>query len=174
MKPRGHATGPNANHTRPTGQSTASSARDKTSRKKQWPKFIGRKDSHLIAEADQVRPAAALIPPNDLTDEDAGIEVGGRYSIRELERRIDLNDGKAYVWEEFCEYYTRRRGWFVYQARAFWDSLEIARSHFQVRPLAKGGSASGIESWPNCNSTASPFWDTTKRVYQQKTVRKHG
>ena len=32
---------------------------------------------------------------------------------------------------------------------------------------------SGIESWPNCNSTASPFWDTTQRVYQQKTVRKH-
>ena len=106
--------------------------------------------------------------------EDAGIEVGGRYSIRELERRIDSNDGKAYDWEVFCEYYTRRRGWFVYQARAFWDSLEIARPHFQVRPLAKGGSASGIESWPNCNSTASPFWDTTKRVYQQKTVRKHG
>ena len=64
--------------------------------------------------------------------EDAGIEVGGRYSIRELERRIDSNDGNAHVWEEFCEYYTRRRGWSVYQARAFWGSLEIARPHFLV------------------------------------------
>ena len=139
MKPSGHATGPNANHTRPTGQSTASSARDKASWKRQWPKFIGRRDSgqlastRLFAEADQIRPATPPTPPNDLTDEDgAGIEVGGRYSIRELERRIDSNDGKAYVWEEFCEYYTRRRGWFVYQARAAWDALEIARPHFLV------------------------------------------
>ena len=124
-QPPGYATGPtegsrreawqgqseSVGYPRLTEQSTASSARDKASQRRQWPKFIGRRDSgqpastRLFAEADQIRPATPPTHPNDLTDEyGAGIEVGGRYSIRELERRIDSNDGKAYVWEEYCEY----------------------------------------------------------------------
>ena len=61
-----------------------------------------------------------------------GIEVGGpNYSIRELERRIDFNDGKAYVWEEVRDYYTNR-GWFFFQARDHWNTLELARPHYRV------------------------------------------
>ena len=98
--------------------------------------IIGRRDSgqptaaRQIAEADQLKPATPPSPPTDLTDEEwEGIEVGGRYSIREIERRIDPNDGRAYIWEEFRDYYTRHRGWFVYQARIVWDELESARPH---------------------------------------------
>ena len=55
--------------------------------------------------------------------------MGGCYSIREIERRIDPNDRRAYSWEEFRDYYTWHRGWLVYQARNFWDELEIARPY---------------------------------------------
>ena len=106
---------------------------------RQWPKFTGRRDSgqpassRLLAEADQIRPATPPIPPNDLTDADeVGREVGGRYSIKELERRIDPHDGKAYVWEEYCEYYTKQCGWFVFQALEVWNELELARPHLLV------------------------------------------
>ena len=51
--------------------------------------------------------------------------------MKELERRIDFNDGKAYVWEEVRDYYTSR-GWYVYQARDHWNALELARPHFVV------------------------------------------
>ena len=55
--------------------------------------------------------------------------MGGRYSVREIEGRIDPNDGRAYIWEEFRDYYTLHCGWFVYQARIVWDELESARPH---------------------------------------------
>ena len=63
--------------------------------------------------------------------EEVGREVGGLYSIKELERRIDFNDGKAYIWEEVRDYYTSR-GWYVYQARDHWNALKLARPHFVV------------------------------------------
>ena len=59
-----------------------------------------------------------------------GREVGGRYSIKELERRIDPHDGEAYVWEEYREYYTKQCGWFVFQALEAWNELELARPLF--------------------------------------------
>ena len=137
MELSGHATGPNGRawrtawqgtttsvgHPKKTHQGATSSARAIACRWRPWPKTTGRRDSgqpassRLLAEADQTRPETPPIPPNDLTDVDeVGREVGGRYSIKELERRIVFNDGKAYVWEEVREYYTSR-GWFVYQAR---------------------------------------------------------
>ena len=58
--------------------------------------------------------------------DEVGREVGGLYSIKELERRIDFYDGKAYVWEEVRDYYTNR-GWYVYEARDHWNMLNHAR-----------------------------------------------
>ena len=43
--------------------------------------------------------------------EDVGREIGGKYSIKEHERRIDFNDGQAYTWAEVRDYYTNR-GWY--------------------------------------------------------------
>ena len=64
--------------------------------------LIGGRAARQIAEADQLKPATPPSPPTDLTDEEwEGIEVGGRYSIREIERRVDPNDGRVYIWEEF-------------------------------------------------------------------------
>ena len=63
--------------------------------------------------------------------EEVGREVGGRYSIKELERRIDFNDGKAYTWKEVLDYYTNQ-GWYVYQVKDHWKAMKPARSHYLV------------------------------------------
>ena len=63
--------------------------------------------------------------------EEVGREIGGKYSITEHERRIDFNDGQAYTWAEIQDYYTNR-GWYVYEARDHWNTLNLARPHFIV------------------------------------------
>ena len=90
-------------------------------------------------------------------EDEVGRQVGGRYSIKELERRIDFNDGKAYVWEEVRDYYTSR-GWSVYQARDHWNALKLARPHFLVWPPSGGGSAGGI--FPSPGRMGAPRIET--------------
>ena len=63
--------------------------------------------------------------------DEVGREVGGRYSIKELERRIDFNDGQAYTWAEIQDYYTTR-GWYVFEVRDHWNKLKRARPSFYV------------------------------------------
>ena len=94
--------------------------------------------------------------------------MGGRYSIKELERRIDPHDGEAYIWEEYCEYYTKQCGWFVFQALEAWHELELARPHLLVGPLSSEGSAGRTGSVPGGRghpgpkpTVAGPAWMTT-------------
>ena len=63
--------------------------------------------------------------------DDVGREIGGRYSIVEQERRTDFNDGQAYTWKEFLDYYLSQ-GWYVYQVKDHWKAMKPARSHYLV------------------------------------------
>ena len=60
-----------------------------------------------------------------------GREIGGRYSIFEQERRTDFNDGQAYTWKEFLDYYLSQ-GWYVYQVKDHWKAMKPVRSHYLV------------------------------------------